>query len=145
MSGQLSSVRWKDILDVHCTDRVTVASYRCFTVNCKRCLISPLLFEATAVGVPSLHRLHLQCNCSILSLPLYMFVVAVLTRCLRCAKRCSLCLARSFLLTSSSPLAMNFSRRSPEEFRLKIEDFQPLVVLVVLCHLNGKLLVIHRL
>ena len=40
---------------------------------------------------------------------------------------------------------MNFSRRSLEEFRLKIEDFIPLVVLVVLCHLNGKLLVIHQL
>ena len=81
--------------------------------------------RASAVGVPSLHRLHLQCNCSILSLPLYMFVVAV----------------------SSSPLAMNFSRCSPEEFRWKIftgEHFQPLVVLVVLCHLHGKLLVIHR-
>ena len=66
-------------------------------------------------------------------------------RCLRCAKRCSLCFAHGFLLSSSSPLAMNLSWRSPEEFRLKIEDFQPLVVLVVLCHLNGKLLVIHRL
>ena len=83
-ADRLSSVRWKDILDVHCTDRVTVAAYRCiednFTVNCKRCLISPSLFEASAVCFPSLHRLHLQCNCSILSLPLYMFVVAVLTR-----------------------------------------------------------------
>ena len=81
-ADRLSSVRWKDILDVHCTDRVTVAAYRCiednFTANCKRCLISPSLFEAWAVGVPSLHRLHLQCNCSILSLPLYTFVVTVL-------------------------------------------------------------------
>ena len=66
-------------------------------------------------------------------------------RCLRWAKRCSLCLRLGFLLSSSSPLAMNFSRRSPEVFRLKIEDFQPLVVLVVLCHLNVKLLVIYRL
>ena len=41
--------------------------------------------------------------------------------------------------------ALNFSRRSAEEFRLKIEDFQPLVVLVVLCHQNGKLLLTHRL
>ena len=62
------------LIDVHCTDRVTVAAYRCieednFTVNCKRCLISPWLFEASAVGV----------NCSILSLPLYMFLVTVLT------------------------------------------------------------------
>ena len=41
----LSSVHWKDILDVHSTDRVTVAAYRCIeedngTVNCKSCLIS---------------------------------------------------------------------------------------------------------
>ena len=83
-ADRLSSVQWKDILDVHCTDRVTVAVYRCieednFTVNCKRCRISPSLFKAWAVGVPSLHRLHLQCNCSILLLPLYKFVVAVLT------------------------------------------------------------------
>ena len=55
-------------------------------------------------------------------------------RYLRCAKRCSLCFARGVLLSSSSPLAMNFSRRSPKEFRLKIEDFQPIVVLVFLCH-----------
>ena len=40
---------------------------------------------------------------------------------------------------------MKLSRRSPEEFRLKIEDFKAIVVLVVLFHLNGKLLVIHRL
>ena len=41
---------------------------------------------------------------------------------------------------------MNFSGRSPEEFRGKIftgEHFQPLIVLAVLCHLHGKLLVIH--
>ena len=38
-----------------------------------------MLFEASAVGVPSLHRLHWQCNCSVLPLPLYMFAVAVLT------------------------------------------------------------------
>ena len=30
-----------------------------------------------AVGVPSLRRLRLQCNCSILLLTLYIFVVAV--------------------------------------------------------------------
>ena len=57
-ADRLSSVRWKAILYVHCTDRVTVAAYRCieednFTVNCKRCLISPSLFEASAVGVLS--------------------------------------------------------------------------------------------
>ena len=53
--------------------------------------------------------------------------------------------AASSCRRSSSPLAMNFSRRSPDEFRLKIEDFLPLVVLVVLFHLNWKLLVIHLL
>ena len=55
-------------------------------------------------------------------------------------------LLRRFLLSSSAPLAMNFSRRSPEEFWWKIfaeEDFQPLVALVVLCHVRGKLLVIR--
>ena len=41
---------------MHYTDHVTVAAYRCiekdnFTVKCKRCLISPSLFEAWAVGV----------------------------------------------------------------------------------------------
>ena len=49
------------------------------TVNFKRCLISSSLFEGSEVGVFSLHRFHLQCNRSILSMPLYMFVVAVLT------------------------------------------------------------------
>ena len=33
--------------------------------------------EASAVGVPSLHRFRWQGNCGILSMPLYMFVVAV--------------------------------------------------------------------
>ena len=28
-AGRLSSVHWKDILDLHCTGRVTVAAYRC--------------------------------------------------------------------------------------------------------------------
>ena len=83
-----------DILDVRCTDRVTVAAYRCvevdnYTVNCKRCLIST--FEASAVGAPSLSRPHLQCNCSIISLPLYILVVAFLT------KLPSLCFKASWL------------------------------------------------
>ena len=82
-----SSVRWKDILDVHCTDRVTVAAYRCieednFTVNCKRCLISPSLFEASAVGGPSLHRLQLQCSCSLCT----SLWSLCWRRCLRCAQ-----------------------------------------------------------
>ena len=49
------------------------------TLTFKRCLIFSTLFEGSAVGVPSLHRFHLQCNCSIFSLFLYMLVVAVLT------------------------------------------------------------------
>ena len=59
-ADRLSSFRWKDILYVHCTDRVTVAAYRCIEEgNCtaelsKRCLIFPSLFEASAVGVPSI-------------------------------------------------------------------------------------------
>ena len=50
-------------------------------------------------------------------------------------------------LSSSIRLPMNVSRRSPEEFRWKIfagDELQPLVVLALLCHLYGKLLVIHR-
>ena len=87
---------------MHCTDRVTVAAYRCieednFTVNCKRCLISPSLFEASAIGVLSLHRLHLQCNCSILSLPLYMFLVEAIfsVLCARLLVNCRRLLLRS--------------------------------------------------
>ena len=38
-----------------------------------------LLLEASAVCVLSLYRFRFQCYCSILSLPLYTFVVAVLT------------------------------------------------------------------
>ena len=83
-----------------------VAAYCCIeedncTVSCKCCLISSSLFEASAVGVPSLHWLQLQCNRSILSLhvPLCMFVIEQ-----------ALCSQlRSFLLWWSSPLAMNFS------------------------------------
>ena len=64
-ADRLSSVHWKDILDVYCTDCATVAAYRRieednFTVNCKRCLISSLLFEVLAVGLPSLQQLHLH-------------------------------------------------------------------------------------
>ena len=50
-----------------------------WTVNFKRCLISLSLFEASEVGAPSPHRFRLQCSRGILSMPLYMFVVAVLT------------------------------------------------------------------
>ena len=71
---------------MHYKDRVTVAAYRgteednfdC-NVNLKRCLIFSRFFEGSAVGFPSLHRFHLQCNYSIFSLFLYMLVVAVLT------------------------------------------------------------------
>ena len=40
--------------------------------------------EASAVGVPSLHRFRWQGNCGILSMPLYMFVVAVASSDLLC-------------------------------------------------------------
>ena len=77
-----------DILDVHCTDRVTVAAYRCvevdnYTVNCKRCLIST--FETSAVGAPSLSRLHLQCNCSIFRCLCTYLWLLFWRSCLRCA------------------------------------------------------------
>ena len=55
-------------------------------------MIFSSLFEASAVAVLSLHRFRLQCNCSDLALPLYMFVVAVLTT------LPSLCYAMSSLL-----------------------------------------------
>ena len=63
----------------------------------------------------------------------------------------SLCLAMfslssRFLLSSSRPLSMNFSRCSPEEFRWKIfvcENFHYLLCLLFsACHLHGKLLAI---
>ena len=55
-------------------------------------MIFSSLFEASAVAVLSLHRFRLQCYCSVLALPLYMFVVAVLTT------LPSLCYAMSSLL-----------------------------------------------
>ena len=55
------------------------------TVNFKRCLISSSLFEASEVRVPFFHRFHLQCNCSTLSLPLYMLWSLCWRRCLRYA------------------------------------------------------------
>ena len=66
-------------------------------------------------------------------------MVAVLTT---FAVLAMLSLPRGFLLSSSFPLAMNFSRRSPEdlEFPWKIfagEDFQQRFVLAALCHLHG--------
>ena len=110
-----------------------------FTVNCERSLISSSLLEASAVGVLSLHWLHLQCNCSILSLPLYMFVVAVLTT------LPSFCFKASRLLvvfSARDEFYWAFSRGVSVE-NLASEDFQPLVVVVVPCHLHCKLLVIH--
>ena len=50
-------------------------------------------------------------------------------------------------LCSSIRSPINFNRRSPEEFQWKIflgEDLWALAVLAVLCHLDGKLFVIHR-
>ena len=53
-----------------------------------------------------LHQFCLQCNCSILSLPPYMFVVAVLTT---LPSLCSamFSLLRALLLSSSTPLAID--------------------------------------
>ena len=64
---------------------IILAAYCCIEEDNFDCKLLGLpdpvssLLEASAVGVPSLHRFRLQCNCSILSLPLYTFVVAVLT------------------------------------------------------------------
>ena len=60
---------------------IILAAYRCIeegNFDCKllKALPDPV---SSAVDVPSLHRFRSQCNCSILSLPLYTFVVAVLT------------------------------------------------------------------
>ena len=52
------------------------------TLNCMRCLTSPSLFEASAVGGPSLHRLHLQCSCSLCT----CLWSLCWRRCLRCAQ-----------------------------------------------------------
>ena len=52
------------------------------TLNCVRCLTSPSLFEASAVGGPSLHRLHLQCSCSLCT----CLWSLCWRRCLRCAQ-----------------------------------------------------------
>ena len=35
-------VHWKDILDVHCTDRVTLATYRCNEEDNFDCKLQPL-------------------------------------------------------------------------------------------------------
>ena len=41
-ADRLSSVRWKDILDVHCTDRVTLAAYRCIEEDNFDCKLQAL-------------------------------------------------------------------------------------------------------
>ena len=112
-------------------------------VNFKRCLISSSLFEASK----SVFSLLIGFTCSVIVVFCRCLCTCLWSlcwrRCLRCAKRCSLCFAVVFF----DPLAMNFSRRSPEEFRWKIlagEDFQPLVVLAFPCHFQGKLLMVHR-
>ena len=69
---------------MHCTDRVTLAAYRCIeedNFGWKLQALPDLLIAFWSVGTRcSLSSpVCLQCNCSILSLPLYMFVVAVLT------------------------------------------------------------------
>ena len=100
---------------------------------------SPSLFEASAVGVLSLHRIHLQRNCSIFRHCVNDVAFAGLSDVL-CALHAASCCRR---LLRSRWILVGVLQRSL--FRLKIEDFQPLVVLVVLCHLNVKLFVIHRL
>ena len=60
---------------------IILAAYRCIEEGNFDCKLLQALPDpvSSAVGVPSLHRFRSQCNCSILSLPLYTFVVAVLT------------------------------------------------------------------
>ena len=63
----MSRVWWKDILDVHCTDHVTdlppitVLKKIILNVNFNNFPIFSSLFEASVVGVPSLHQFCLQC------------------------------------------------------------------------------------
>ena len=127
---------------MHCTNRVT--SKMILTVKFKCCLISSLLFEASAFGVPSLHRFV----CS---------VIVVFCRSVHVCGRCDDDVAFAILsdVLSASRFVVvvvfsardEFNRSSPEELQWKIfavEDFHPLLVLAVLCHLHGKLLVIHR-
>ena len=135
-ADRLSSVLWKDILDVHCTDRVTDVAW---TVSVAW---SPHRFlkrwqSVFPLFIGSICRVIVVfCRC----LCVDDVAIAVLSdRDVLCALRAASCCHR--VLRSR----LIFGRRSSEEFRLKIEDFQPLVVLVVLCHLPGKLLVIHRL
>ena len=41
-TDRLFLVRWKDILDVHCTDRVTIATYRCIKEDDFDCKLQAL-------------------------------------------------------------------------------------------------------
>ena len=41
-TDRLSLVRWKDILDVHCIDRVTLAAYRCIEEDNFDCKLQAL-------------------------------------------------------------------------------------------------------
>ena len=59
-------MRWKDILDVRCTDRGTLAAYRCieednFDCKLQAFPLSPRRFlkRRKSAGVPSLHRFRL--------------------------------------------------------------------------------------
>ena len=95
---------------MHCTDRVTLAAYRCIeedNFDCKLQALPDLLIAFWRVCTRCSHSpVCLQCNCSILSLPLYMFVVAVLTTLpLLCSAMFSL--LRALLLSSSTPLAID--------------------------------------
>ena len=42
MADRLNSVLWKEILDVHCTDRVTLAAYRCIEEDNFDCKLKTL-------------------------------------------------------------------------------------------------------
>ena len=78
------------------------------TVNFKRCLIFTSLFEASAVGVPSLHR----------------FRFSSVHVCGHCVDDVAFVVLSDVLfashLSSAIRSPMNVSRRSPEEFRWKI-------------------------
>ena len=102
-ADRLSQVRWKDTLDVHIILAAYIAASKkiILTINFKRCLIqSRHFFEASAVGIPSLHRFRFVYSVIIAFCRCFRTRLWSLCwrRCLRCAKRCSLlrgCLLRS--------------------------------------------------
>ena len=97
-ADRLSWVRWKNILDVHCRGRPTLAAYRCIEEN---------NFDFKLQALPNLHVASWTSAVGIPSLIGFVYSVVVVfcrclctclwslcwRRCLRCAKRCSLCFA----------------------------------------------------